>query len=96
MRQPKQATSTPANDVDIRKILLEELRNIAPEMDAAKLDPKADLRESLDIDSMDFLNYITAIHHRLGIDIPEIDYPKLFTLEKGTNYLGAKPALKAL
>ena len=34
--------------------------NIAPEMDLGKLDPPADLREALDIDSMDFLNFVIA------------------------------------
>ena len=41
-------------------------------------------------DSMDFLNFITAIHHRLGIDIPEVDYPKLVTLDGAVQYLEAK------
>ena len=47
----------------------------------------ADLREAIDIDSMDFLNFITAIHQRLGIDIPELDYPKLVTLNGAVTYL---------
>ena len=81
------------NDVDIRKVLLEELNNIAPEIDMADVDPKADLREAIDIDSMDFLNFITAIHHRLGIDIPEIDYPKLITLDGAIGYVEAKLGL---
>jgi acyl carrier protein len=72
---------------DIRAVLLEELGNIAPEIDMQKLDPAADLREALDIDSMDFLNFVTAIHRRLGIDIPELDYPKLTTLDGATAYL---------
>jgi acyl carrier protein len=82
------------SDTDIRKVVQEELGNIAPEADLANLDPGADLREALDIDSMDFLNFITAIHHRLGIDIPEIDYPKLGTLDGAVAYLAAhrKPA----
>jgi len=54
------------------------------------VDPTADLREALDIDSMDFLNFITAIHHRLGIDISEIDYPKLVTLDKASAYIESK------
>jgi acyl carrier protein len=58
-------------------VLQEELNNIAPEIDMSGIDPAADLRETMDIDSMDFLNFITALHRRLGIDIPEIDYPKL-------------------
>jgi acyl carrier protein len=75
---------------DIRAVLQEELGNIAPEVDLETVDPSADLREALDIDSMDFLNFITAIHHRLGIDIPEIDYPKLVTFDGAVRYLNAK------
>ena len=75
---------------DMRRAVLEELSNIAPEADLDAIDPDADLREALDIDSMDFLNFVTALHHRLGVDIPETDYPKLFTLAKATSYLEAR------
>ena len=78
------------NDIDIYKVLQEELNNIAPEIDMSGIDPAADLREAMDIDSMDFLNFITALHRRLGIDIPEIDYPKLVTLDGAMTYLKAK------
>lgn len=78
------------SDIDIRKVLREELNNIAPEVDMASVDPSADLRDVIDINSMDFLNFITAVHHRLGIDIPEIDYPKLVTLDGAVAYIGAK------
>jgi acyl carrier protein len=81
-------------DAEIRKLLQEELNNIAPEVDMAALDPVADLREAMDIDSMDFLNFITAVHHRLGIAIPEIDYPKLITLDGATKYVAAALAKK--
>jgi acyl carrier protein len=81
------------NDIDIRKVVQEELNNIAPEVDMAGVDPKVDLREAIDIDSMDFLNFITAVHHRLGIDIPEIDYPKLITLAGAIGYIEAKLGL---
>jgi acyl carrier protein len=77
------------SDIDIRKVVQEELNNIAPEIDMTTVDPAADLREAIDIDSMDFLTFITAIHHRLGIDIPEIDYPKLVTLDGAVTYLTA-------
>jgi acyl carrier protein len=77
-------------DADIRAVLQEELGNIAPEMDLRNLDPRADLRESLDIDSMDFLNFVIAVHHRLGVDIPELDYPRLITLDGAVAYLGTK------
>ena len=78
------------NDIDISKVLQEELNNIAPEIDMSGIDPAADLREAMEIDSMDFLNFITALHRRLGIDIPEIDYPKLVTLDGAIAYLRAK------
>jgi acyl carrier protein len=78
--------------LDIHKVVQEELNNIAPEADIASVNPKADLREAIDIDSMDFLNFVTAVHHRLGIDIPEIDYPKLVTLDGAYAYIEAKLA----
>jgi len=75
---------------DIRAAIKEELSNIAPEMDLATIDPSADLREALDIDSMDFLNFITAMHRRLGVNVPEVDYPKLFTLDGAVAYFETK------
>lgn len=78
--------------IDIRKVLQEELNNIAPEVDIASVDPTADLREVIDIDSMDFLNFISAVHDRLNIDIPEVDYPKLVTLDGAVAYIETKLA----
>lgn len=63
---------------------------VQPEIDLATVDPEADLREAIDIDSMDFLNFVTALHHRIGIDIPEIDHPKLVTLSGAVAYIDAK------
>jgi acyl carrier protein len=80
------------SNIDVAVVLREELGNIAPEIDLKTIDAGADLREALDIDSMDFLNFVTAIHHRLGVDIPEIDYPKLVTLDGAVHYLEAKLA----
>ncbi|MGA7975158.1 MAG: phosphopantetheine-binding protein [Pseudolabrys sp.] len=77
------------SDIDIKKVVEEELSNIAPEADLTTVDPFADLREALDVDSMDFLTFITAMHRRLGIDIPELDYPKLVTLNGAVAYLTA-------
>ncbi len=77
-------------DADIRTVLQEEMGNIAPEMDLRSLDPGADLREALDIDSMDFLNFVIAVHRRLSVDIPELDYPKLITFDGAMAYLKTK------
>jgi acyl carrier protein len=73
---------------DIRAVIKDELGRIAPEIDFEGIDPALDLREQIDIDSMDFLNLITALHQRLHVDIPEADYPKLSTLNAAIEYLG--------
>ena len=75
---------------ELSKLVQEELNNIAPEVDLATVDPAADLREAIDIDSIDFLNFVTALHHRTGIEIPETDYPKLATFSGILVYLEAK------
>lgn len=77
------------SEADVRAVILEELGNIAPEADLAALNPKADMREALDIDSMDILNLVTAIHKRLRVNIPELDYPKLVTLAGAVAYVEA-------
>ncbi len=61
---------------------------IAPEADCATLAGDEDLREALDLDSMDFMNFVVALHERTGIDIPEADYPQLHTLDGAIAYLG--------
>ena len=81
-------------DFEIRQAVWQELNNIAPEVDLSGVDPAADLREALDIDSMDFLTFVTAIHRRLGIEIAELDYPKLATLAGAVAYLIAREEAK--
>jgi acyl carrier protein len=75
---------------DIRKVLEDEIANIAPEADFAATDADADLRESFDLDSMDFLNLVIALHKRLGIDIPEADYARLSSLSASVAYLSGR------
>ena len=75
---------------DVTAVLIDELGRIAPEIDATELDPDADLREQLDIDSMDFLNLVTALHERLDLDIPEADYANLATFSRTVEYLTQK------
>ncbi len=72
---------------EARELLLSALAEIAPEADGAALDGDAELSEQLDIDSMDFLNLITALSARTGLEIPELDYPRLRTLDDGVAYL---------
>ena len=78
------------SEAEIRALVIAELGNIAPETDAATIDPNADLREALDIDSLDFLNFVTAVHKKLGVNVPESDYAKLLTIKGAVAYLLAK------
>ena len=80
---------------DITAVLIEELGQIAPETDASRLDPNAELREELDIDSMDFLNLVTALSERLKIDISETDYPNLVTFSDVVDYLAQRLGVAA-
>ena len=73
----------------IKAILLDEIGNIAPEADLTMLRPDIDFREELDIDSIGFLNLVIALDRRLGIQVPEADYPKLASLNGATAYLAA-------
>jgi len=75
---------------DVEAVVAEVLAGIAPEADLAAVKGTADLRDALDLDSMDFLNLVIGLHERLGIDIPEADYPKLFTKEGLFAYLVAR------
>jgi acyl carrier protein len=75
-------------DNELTSLIFEILAGIAPEADFAALAGGADLREELDLDSMDFMNFIVALHERTGIDIPEADYGELRTLDGAVAYLG--------
>ncbi len=73
--------------MDPRTAVIASLAVIAPEADFDSLPPDADLRDELDLDSMDFLNFVIGIHDRTGVEVPERDYPKLLTLDACVHYL---------
>jgi acyl carrier protein len=75
------------NESDVRALAADVLGGIAPEADLASVGEDEDLREALDLDSMDFLNFVVALSQRSGRSIPEADYPKLFTLRGIVVYL---------
>lgn len=74
-------------EAEIRASVLSVLQEIAPEADLNELNPGGRIRDQLDIDSMDFLNFIIGLHKALGVEIPERDYPKLATLDNCIVYL---------
>ena len=68
-------------------MIVEEIGNIAPETDAGAVADDADLREALDLDSMDIFNLVVAVSRRLGVDIPDAEAGRLVTLGGGVDYL---------
>jgi len=74
---------------EIKATVLRLLGEIAPEADLTQLKPDVGIRDQLDIDSMDFLNLVIALHDTLHVDIPETDYPKLATLNGCVAHLAA-------
>jgi acyl carrier protein len=77
------------NATDIQQLAASVLAGIAPEADLSTLGDTEDLREALDLDSMDFLNFIIGLSQGSGQAIPESDYPKLFTLKGLKAYLSS-------
>jgi acyl carrier protein len=75
---------------DLKKTIIDALSRIAPEIDPASIETSTSFRDQLDLDSMDFLNFVLALHDRLGIDIPEADYPRLYSLDSALSYLASK------
>lgn len=75
------------SEQELREVVVRALTEVAPDVDPSLIDPDADLAEQLDIDSMDFLNIVVAIHEETGIEVSERDYPKLSTLNDAVSYL---------
>lgn len=80
------------NAAEIRESVLQALAKIAPEIDPATIDDRQPLRDSLDLDSMDFLNLLITLARELHVEIPERDYSKLQSLGSLVEYLTAQLA----
>jgi acyl carrier protein len=78
------------NSDEIRAVALATLRSIAPEVEADELRGDRPLRSQVDLDSMDWLNFLLGLNKKLHVNIPEVDYAKLVTLDDVVEYLRAR------
>ncbi|GAB3470167.1 acyl carrier protein [Azotobacter salinestris] len=78
------------DEAQIRRQVLEALQGIAPEVDPATLRGERPLRDEVDLDSMDWLRFLAALHQRLGVSIPEADYQRLGSLDALLAYLAQR------
>ena len=75
---------------EIRSTLLKCLTDVAPEIADEEIEDDMDLRDELDLDSMDILRWVQGIHKALGVEIPEEDYGKIATLQDAVGYVAAR------
>jgi acyl carrier protein len=75
---------------EIRDAVLGALTSVAPEIDLQSLAPDRAFRQEFDLDSMDVLNFMIALHGRLGVDVPESDYGELASLNSAVDYLARR------
>lgn len=75
---------------DYRAVFLQELTRVAPDIEADSVSDDDHIQDDLELDSMDVLNLVAALHERLGIDIPEADYPRIETPAKAAAYLAQR------
>ena len=78
------------NEAELKSRVIAIIQSIAPEVEADELRPEQPLRRQVDLDSMDWLNVLLAIHEQLQVDIPEADYARLVTLDDMVGYLQVK------
>jgi acyl carrier protein len=68
------------DETTVRALAATVLAGIAPEADLALVGDDDDLREALDLDSMDFMNFVVGLAERTGRDIADADTPRLHTM----------------
>ena len=76
----------------IRTALLGALADVAPETEVETIEPGRPLRRQVDLDSADWLNFLVAVHQRLGVDIPDAEAAHLDTLDKLVDWCAAHGA----
>jgi acyl carrier protein len=80
------------NDDEIRSTLRRILGEMAPEVDVSTLKGDIRLRDQIDLDSMDWVNFLIAVDEVLGVETPEKDYAKLATLDRCVDYFSSRLA----
>lgn len=72
---------------EIYNTVIQLLKEIAPDTEPGQLKPEENIRQALNIDSFDALQFIVALNTNLGIEIPEEDYEQTTTLKRLLPYL---------
>jgi acyl carrier protein len=79
--------------MDARETVFAAIRKVAPDVDTTTLPTDVDFREEAELDSMDFIGILTAVHEATGVEVPETDYPSITTVDDFARYLDAHLAV---
>ena len=74
----------------VKQIVIDIIAEIAPDEDSSNIKPEINLREQMDLDSMDFLDIVMELRKQHNIEVPEADYPQLASLDTCAAYLTPK------
>ncbi len=77
-------------DQELREVVIRALHRVAPEAELSTISGHADLREEIDLDSMDVFNFFVILHEQLKVDIAESDYGRMTTIDECVRYLQEK------
>lgn len=80
---PIDGTASPTS----REILEATLREIVPDASLADLPGDADLRETFELDSLDFVELVERLGKRAGFRIEDDDADRLRTVDSATAFL---------
>jgi acyl carrier protein len=77
-------------DATVRSEVVEALTDVAPEVDPSALDDAKPLRDQVELDSMDWLRFLTGLEAKLGVSVSEADYRDLVTLGDVVAYVARR------
>jgi acyl carrier protein len=69
------------DETTLRAVIFECLQAVAPEAEPAALDATRAFHDQIDMDSVDYLNFVLTLEKRLGVRIAEADFPQLSSLD---------------
>jgi acyl carrier protein len=74
----------------IKRTIIEQILEIAPDIEEDEIVPDENIQRSLEIDSFDFLKILTALKVELGVEVPEADYGKVDSVEHMADYIHSR------
>jgi acyl carrier protein len=80
-------TAGPMTRTKIEEQVLGALGAVVPAAKGRALDPNALIRDQVELDSMDFLDFVLAVERRFSIDVPPTSYPQFATIAHAVAYV---------